>query len=50
MSRGEVSTGKAIACRLPVKEDEIFRAMAERDSMTPGAYLRQIALERTHSG
>lgn len=50
MSRGKAKTGNAIACRLPIEEDAIFRAIAEDVGLTPGAYLRQIALERVQSG
>ena len=50
MSRGKVSTGKAIACRLPIKDDAVFRAKAKENGLSPGVYLRQIALTHAQSG
>ena len=43
MSRTK-NTGAAISIRLPLKEDAAFRERAKAEGMTPGAYLRQIAL------
>lgn len=45
MSRGKPTAGGAIACRLPIAEDKIFREKAKAEGMSPGAKLRQIALE-----
>lgn len=45
MSRAKPSTGKAIACRLPLEADAEFREMAKKEGLSPGAKLRQIALD-----
>lgn len=44
MSRGKVATGKAIAFRLPLAEDAVFRAKAKAAGLSPGAMAKKFAI------